>query len=72
MHQCKNVRTYNAETFLLQLIVPLLVAKHMSNEDINVEELTKKRTPSELLNWVNWKRERIASTDEGGENSNTS
>ena len=37
----------------------------MSNEDINVEELTKKRTPSELLNWVNWKRERIASTDEG-------
>jgi hypothetical protein len=37
----------------------------MSNEGINTEELTKKRTPSELLDWVNWKRERIASTDEG-------
>jgi hypothetical protein len=37
----------------------------MSNEGISREELTKKRTPSELLNWVNWKRERIASTDEG-------
>ena len=37
----------------------------MSDEGIDREELTKKRTPSELLNWVNWKRERIASTDEG-------
>lgn len=27
--------------------------------------MTKKRTPSELLRWVNWKREQIASTDEG-------
>jgi hypothetical protein len=36
----------------------------MSNEGISVEELTKKRTPSELLNWVNWKREQIASTEE--------
>jgi hypothetical protein len=37
----------------------------MSNEDINVEELTKKRTPSELLNWVNCKRKQIASTEQG-------
>jgi hypothetical protein len=37
----------------------------MSNEDISREELTKKRTPSELLSWVNWKREQIASTEEG-------
>lgn len=36
----------------------------MSNEGISVEELTKKRTPSGLLNWVNWKREQIASTEE--------
>jgi hypothetical protein len=37
----------------------------MPNEVINIEELTKKRTPSELLSWVNWKREQIASTEEG-------
>jgi hypothetical protein len=37
----------------------------MSNERIVEEELTEKRTPSGLLNWVNWKRERIASTEEG-------
>ena len=37
----------------------------MSNEGISREELTKKRTPSELLSWVKWKREQIASTEEG-------
>jgi len=37
----------------------------MPNEVINIEELTRKRTPSELLSWVNWKREQIASTEEG-------
>jgi len=37
----------------------------MSHEGISVEELTKKRTPSELLSWVNWKRTQIASTEEG-------
>ena len=37
----------------------------MSNEGISREELTKKRTPSELLNWVNCKREQIASAEEG-------
>ena len=36
----------------------------MSNEGISVEELTKKRTPSELLNWVDRKREQLASTEE--------
>jgi hypothetical protein len=36
----------------------------MSNEGISIEEFTKKRTPSELLSWVNWKREQIASTEE--------
>jgi len=37
----------------------------MSNEGISREELTKKRTLSELLSWVEWKREQIASTEEG-------
>jgi len=37
----------------------------MSNEVINIEELTKKRTPSELLNWVKWKMEQIGSTNQG-------
>ena len=37
----------------------------MSNEDISREELTKKRTPSELMSWVEWKREQIASTEDG-------
>jgi len=37
----------------------------MSNEGISREELTRKRTPSELLSWVKWKREQIASTEEG-------
>jgi len=37
----------------------------MSNEVISREELTKKRTPSELLSWVNWKRQQITSTEEG-------
>jgi hypothetical protein len=37
----------------------------MSNQDIGIDELTKKRTPSELLNWVKWKMDQIGSTDEG-------
>jgi hypothetical protein len=37
----------------------------MSNEDISIEELTEKRTPSELLSWVKRKIEKIGSTDEG-------
>jgi len=37
----------------------------MSNQGISVEELTKERTPSELLSWVKWKMDQIASTDEG-------
>jgi len=37
----------------------------MSNELINIQELTKKRTPSELLSWVEWKMEQIGSTNEG-------
>jgi hypothetical protein len=37
----------------------------MSNEDISIEELTKKRTPPELMNWVERKIEQIGSTDEG-------
>jgi hypothetical protein len=37
----------------------------MPNEVIEIEELTKKRTPLELLNWVNWKRDQIASTEDG-------
>ena len=37
----------------------------MSNKDISEEELTKKRTPSELHSWVNRKIEQIGSTDEG-------
>lgn len=37
----------------------------MSNEGISIEELTKKRTLSELLSWVEFKREQIASTEEG-------
>lgn len=37
----------------------------MSNEIISIEELTKKRTPLELLSWVKQKMEQIESTDEG-------
>lgn len=37
----------------------------MSKEDISLEELTKKRTPSELLRWVTQKMEQIGATDEG-------
>jgi hypothetical protein len=37
----------------------------MSNEYISIEELTEKRTPSELLSWVKRKTEQIESTDEG-------
>jgi len=37
----------------------------MSNEGISIEELTKKRTPSELLSWVKRKMDQIESTDEG-------
>jgi len=37
----------------------------MSNDLITAEELTRERTPSQLLTWVESKREQIASTDEG-------
>ena len=37
----------------------------MSNEGFSREELTEKRTPSELMSWVEWKREQIASTEDG-------
>jgi hypothetical protein len=37
----------------------------MSNESVSIEELTKKRTPSELLTWVRLKMDQIESTDEG-------
>jgi len=37
----------------------------MSNKGISIEELTKKRTPSELLGWVKRKMDQIGSTDEG-------
>jgi hypothetical protein len=37
----------------------------MSNDLITTEELTRERTPSQLLTWVESKREQIASTDEG-------
>lgn len=37
----------------------------MSNESISIEELTKKRTPSELMSWVKQKMDNIGSTDEG-------
>jgi len=35
------------------------------NKDISEEELTKKRTPSELHSWVNRKIDQVGSTDEG-------
>lgn len=35
------------------------------SEEIRIEELTKKRTPSELLRWVECKADQIESTDEG-------
>jgi len=38
----------------------------MSSEGISVEELTQKRTPSELLSWVKWKMDQMGATDEGG------
>ncbi len=37
----------------------------MSNEGISIEELTKKRTPSELLSWFKCKNEQIYPTNEG-------
>jgi len=37
----------------------------MSNEVISIDELTKKRTPSELRNWLTQKVEQICSTEEG-------
>jgi len=37
----------------------------MSNEDISKEELTKERTPLELLKWVEGKLGQIESTEEG-------
>ena len=37
----------------------------MLSEFISIDELTKKRTPSELLSWVESKRKQIASTEEG-------
>lgn len=37
----------------------------MLNEGISIEELTKKRTPSELLSWVKWKVDQMGSTYEG-------
>lgn len=37
----------------------------MSNESVSIEELTKKRTPSELLTWVRLKMEQIGSIDDG-------
>jgi hypothetical protein len=36
----------------------------MSDESISIEELTKKRTPSELMCWVKQKMEQIGATDE--------
>ena len=56
-----------AEIFLLQydkLIVRLLWLS-MLNEGISIEELTRKRTPSELMSWVEQKMDQIESTDEG-------
>ena len=37
----------------------------MSTEGIGIDELTRKRTPSELLKWVEWKMDQVSSTDEG-------
>ena len=37
----------------------------MLRKGIGIEQLTKKRTPSELLSWVKRKMEQIGSTDEG-------
>lgn len=37
----------------------------MSNELVSIEELTKKRTPSELHSWVERKIKQVGSTDEG-------
>ena len=37
----------------------------MSNKGISVEELNRKRTPSELMKWVKLKMNQIGSTDEG-------
>lgn len=37
----------------------------MSKESVSIEELTKKRTPSELLTWVRLKMEQIGSIDDG-------
>jgi len=37
----------------------------MLSEGISIEELTKKRTPSELMSWVEQKMGQIESTDEG-------
>ena len=37
----------------------------MSNEYVSRDELTKKRTPSELHNWVEWKIKQISSTENG-------
>jgi hypothetical protein len=37
----------------------------MSNEHIGIEELTKKRTPSELHSWVERKIKQVGSTEEG-------
>ena len=37
----------------------------MSNKNIGIEELTKGRTPSELLDWVESKLDQIGSADDG-------
>ena len=37
----------------------------MSSENISIEELTKQRTPSDLLSWVERTTHQIGSTDEG-------
>jgi hypothetical protein len=37
----------------------------MSNKGISIDELTKNRTPSELLSWVERKLDQIESTEEG-------
>jgi hypothetical protein len=37
----------------------------MSNEEIDIQELTERRTPSELMSWVEQKMGQIESTDEG-------
>lgn len=37
----------------------------MSNAVIVIEELTRKRKPSDLLHWVKHKTEQIESTDKG-------